>query len=169
MKTSNHIHYIITAFPSVVISELVVAPSDTQNATHMTTKGTMDGKEGDRREWESSKGRVRGRKRERHKREGRLSGGEAMIHAPPLQQSALTDPADENQPCWRLIWHHIYHKYFSLQKIVPWIIVNPPEIRPQTERSFGSNCWGFNKPIFCTPDLDVGRGLGPTLAYLHIY
>ena len=50
MKTSNHILYIITVFPSVVISELVVAPSDIQNATHMTTKGTMDGKEGDRRE-----------------------------------------------------------------------------------------------------------------------
>lgn len=42
-KTSNNILH--TYHGILVISELVVAQSDIQNATHMTTKGTMGEKE----------------------------------------------------------------------------------------------------------------------------
>ena len=44
----------------LVISELVAAQSDIQNATHMTTKGTMGGKETTEREREE--GAAAGRK-----------------------------------------------------------------------------------------------------------
>ena len=101
-KTSNNILH--TYHGILVISELVVAQSDIQNATHMTTKGTMGEKEEtteterEREHVAGRKGRAREEARKREKtEEGRLGGDDACAAATICMTLTMHDFTNPNK------------------------------------------------------------------------